>query len=158
MNMKGETLIEVLIALSAAVVVITAVSYLSVSSLSNSQFVKDQTQAIKYAQEGLEIVRSIRNTDYLEFGTYEGMYCLGKDDNVLLSAVASCDTPNIDGEYIRSVTVTQDELPQNGGCGLNFAKVFVTVAWTSTKCSGGSYCHTSKLNSCFSTTPPVGGL
>ncbi|HSA84277.1 MAG TPA: hypothetical protein VLF20_05355 [Patescibacteria group bacterium] len=152
MTMKGETLIEVLIALSVAVIVITSVSFLSVSSLNNSAFVKDQNQASKYTQEGLEVARSIRNSNYTGFAAYTGTYCLAKDQTALGSAVASCQVPNIDDQYIRSVTITQ-----NNGCGVNFANILVTVSWTSTKCSDGTYCHSSKLNSCFSTTSPVAG-
>ena len=132
--MKGETLIEVLIALSAAVIVITAVSVLTISSLSNTQFVRDQDQASKYAQEGIELLRGIRNSSYVGYRSYNGTYCLAKDDTTLGPAVAACQTPNIDGLFIRSVTITQ-----NGGCGVNLASTVVTVSWTSSKCAGGVF-------------------
>lgn len=147
--MKGETLIEVLIALTIAVVVITAIAVLSVSSLSNSQFIKNQEQAGKYAQEGMEIMRALRNNDYVDYGNYTGTYCLDKDHELGVSQ-SSCTTKNIDNVFIRSVTIQQD-----GGCGVNLAKTTVTVAWTDGKCASNTYCHKSILTSCFSTVQPI---
>lgn len=147
MTMKGETLIEVLIALSVAVVVITAVSFLSVSSLNNSQFVRDQNLAGKYTQEGIEVVTSLRNASYSQFAAYDGKYCLAKNATTLSVSVCS---PNIDGKFVRSVTISQ-----GGACGANFANVLVSVTWNSSKCAPGVYCHSSKLSTCLSTKSPI---
>ena len=147
--MKGTTLIEVLIALAAAVVVITAVTILSVSSLNNVQFVRNQDSATKYAQEGMEIVRSIRNGDYVGFRAYSGLYCLPLND-IALTTSGSCGTPNIEERFIRSV-----QIDQNAGCGVNLVRATVTVAWTDGKCSSGTYCHNSTLTSCLSTVNPI---
>lgn len=151
--MRGEALIEVLIALTVAVVVISTVTIINISSSNNAKFVKDQSQASKYAQEGMEVMRSIRNNNYGNYKNYSGTYCLSKDQAILGSAVSSCQTANIDSQYIRFV-----QIQQNGGCGATLARTTVTVAWTSTKCSpSGSYCHSSELTSCFSTIPPIIG-
>src|SRR5574342_63826 len=104
--MKGQTLIEVLVALAVAVVVVSAITITSISSLSNVQLVKDQDHALKYAQEGIEIVRKIRNTDYEGFKlNYDGLYCLGDDQNMKSSSV--CDAPNVDDRFFRSVRISQ---------------------------------------------------
>lgn len=150
--MRGDTLIEVLIALGIVVVVISAVTVLGISSLSNARFSATQDQAAKYTQEGMEIVRGIRNSNYAGYASYSGTYCLGKDATSLGSSVPSCTTPNIDDLYIRSVEIVQD-----GGCGTNLAHTTVRVAFTDNKCSGGSYCHETTLDSCLSTRAPVQG-
>lgn len=154
MKLKGETLIEVLIALSIAVVVITTITTLSISSLSNTQFVRDQNQAAKYAQEGLETMRSLRNSDYGDYATYGSAtgltYCLGENETTLDLSVTSCTIPNIVDKFIRSVTIELD-----GGCGTDLVYTVVNVSWTSGKCSGGSFCHMSTLSSCMSTEAPI---
>lgn len=151
--MKGETLIEVLIALTIAVVVVTAIAVLGVSSLNNAQFIKSQDQSTKYAQEGMEVVRNIRNSDYVSFRNYTGTYCLGKGQTTLGAARTSCASKNIDNVFIRSVLIQQD-----AGCGVNLARATVRVAWTDGKCATGVYCHKSDLTSCFSTVQPIQGL
>ena len=151
MNMKGETLIEVLVALTIVVVIITAIAVLGVSSLGNSQFIENQGKSTKYAQEGMETIRSLRNSDYPGFASYTGTYCLPSGVATLNSSL-TCTTPNIDNVYIRTVSIIQD-----GGCGTNLAKATVTVSWTDRKCGSGTFCHKSVLTSCLSTVSPIQG-
>jgi len=152
MNMKGQTLLEVLIALSVAVIIISAVASVSISSLNNAQYARDHDQAAKYAQEGIEMVRKIRNNDYAGFKTYSGLYCLGSDGNLGNSA-SSCNDINIDNKFIRSVRVVQGTCENNPD--VNIAEVAVEVVHSSGKCKSGTFCHSSKLVSCFSTINPV---
>jgi hypothetical protein len=44
----------------------------------------------KYAQEGLEAVRKIRNASYVGFRSYNGVYCLGSDETTLGTPIAAC--------------------------------------------------------------------
>lgn len=60
---KGQSLVEVVIGLSVAIVVITALIILVVNSLRNAQFATNQSIATKYAQEGMEIVKTIKERD-----------------------------------------------------------------------------------------------
>ena len=146
--MKGDTLVEVLVALAVATVVISALTSLGIVTINNVRYIKDEDQSTKYAQEGMETVRNIRDSNYLAFRNYDGRYCLGTDPT-LTNAVASCTITNLEDHYIRSVQVTRN------GCGGNLSSVTVTVAWSDTKCLSGTYCHSSKISSCFSTVPPV---
>lgn len=149
MIMRGDTLIEVLIALAIVVVVISAITTLGISSLNNAQYTTSQDQAAKYAQEGMEVVRKIRNDDYGAFANYDGIYCLGT--NATLDATSSnCTSPNLDDHYIRTVEVRPDD-----GCGVDLSHTTVEVSWTDGKCEPETYCHTSRLSSCFSTLSPV---
>ncbi len=153
--MKGQTLIEVLVALASAVFVITAITILGISSLNNAQFIKDQGQASQYAEDGMEFMRGLRDSDYVGFKNYSGNYCFAKGQTILGSAQGACSTPNIDNRYIRSINVQQNIPLVNGGCGPNLALVNVSVAWIDSKCGSGIYCHSSKISSCFSTVQPV---
>jgi prepilin-type N-terminal cleavage/methylation domain-containing protein len=152
--MRGDTLIEVLIALAVAVVVISAVTTLGITSLSNARFGASQEQASKYTQEGMETVRKIRNANYAGFAAISsGVYCLAKNSPTL--TVGPCSTPNIDNTYIRSV-----EIRQNVSCGAisaNLAHTTVRVSFTDGKCATGTYCHVTESSSCLSTRSPIQG-
>lgn len=149
--MRGDTLIEVLIALTIAVLVVSAITVLGITSLNNAKFVTTQDQATKYTQEGLEIVRKIRNSNYVAYASYSGVYCLAK--NALSLVGGPCTTANIDNIYIRSVEIQQNVID----CGTNLAYTTVTVSWTDGKCETGTFCHSTKLSSCLSTLPPIPG-
>lgn len=144
---KGQTLIEVLVSLSILVIIISTIAVLITSSLDNTQSGKSQNMATKYAQEGIEVVRGIRDTNYAQFATYSGLYCLAKNQTTLGASAPSC-VVNTD-QFVRSVQV------QQAGCAANIARVTVTVAWSDGKCQTGTYCRMSQQVSCFSTVNPV---
>ncbi len=60
-NQKGQTLLEVIIVMAIAVIIIGALVFAIVAALRNAQFSKNQTQATKLAQEGIELVRTGRD-------------------------------------------------------------------------------------------------
>lgn len=148
-NMKGQTLIEVLIALGILSLVVTGIATVVTSGLSNTQFSKDQNTATKYAQEALEITRNIRNKNYTEFSSFNGIYCLPKGADTLGSVQSACSLPNVDN-FIRSV-----QIEQSPGCGVNVSKITVVVSWQDGKCGNNSYCHKSQLVSCLSRVNPI---
>ena len=143
-HMKGTTLIEVLVALAVASIVIAGVTIVSLTSLRNAQFARTSDQATKYAQEGMEVARAIRNADYPGFQSYGGTYCLGEGETAFGLPKASCTTENV-GSFIRSVVIAPS------GCGSNISRVTVTVSWRDGQCDLGNYCHKSDLVSCLST-------
>lgn len=147
---SGQTLIEVLIALAVIAVVISAVTVIVTSALNNAQFSTKQNLATKFAQEGAELVRSLRDNNYASFQSASGTYCIAKGQTTLGSAQASCPTANVDS-FIRSIQITQ------AACAANVARVIVTVSWTDGKCQTGIYCHSSQQNFCLSTVNPVQG-
>lgn len=56
-NEKGQTLMELIVVTSVSVIIIGALVFATISSLRNAQFAKNQAQATKLAQEGIEQVR-----------------------------------------------------------------------------------------------------
>lgn len=144
--MKGQTLIEALLAFSILGIILTGIVVSVTSSLNNSGYSKSQTLATQYAQEGIEVLRGIRDSNYNAFITFSGNYCLNKYSSTLVGN--NCPTPNVD-TFIRTVSIEQS------GCTASVAKATVTVSWTDTKCSGGSYCRKSTLISCLSTINPI---
>ena len=57
LNEKGQTLLELIVVMSVCVLVVGALVFATIASLRNAQFAKNQAQATKLAQEGLERVR-----------------------------------------------------------------------------------------------------
>lgn len=57
----GQSLIEVIIAATVGVLVVTALTFATIFSLRNASFAKNSAQATKLAQEGIERVRSGRD-------------------------------------------------------------------------------------------------
>lgn len=143
--MKGQTLLEILVALGTGVVVLLALSTVVLSSLSAAQFSKNQNLATLYAQQGMEIVRSIKQTNWDSFYTnytaaggnvgVASSFCLPKDDTT--PNVGICTNPVIDGVYKRDIKF---EILEVG------SKVRTTVIVTFTDSKGD---HKSKLITVF---------
>ncbi|OGH23430.1 MAG: hypothetical protein A3J69_00580 [Candidatus Levybacteria bacterium RIFCSPHIGHO2_02_FULL_42_12] len=156
--MKGQTLIEVLVALGISGIIIAAIVTLVTVSLQSAQFTKEQHLATEYAQEGMEEMRTLRDTQWATFLSYVPSsgslrsFCLDQNTRTLRNA-SSCGQ-NL-GTFVRKVEFQKDVDPCIG----NAAKVNVYVLWRDSKCqqTGISdefalYCHQVKLSSCFSNT------
>lgn len=135
-GMKGQILLEALVALSIATVVITVVTSTVLSSLNNSIESKNQNRATQYAQEGMEVMRSHADVAVGTTG------CLGKG---ITQLQPNCTTPNIDGIFIRRVAVTSSPI----SCGTSLKQVRITVSWADAKCATGTYCNSVPLVSCL---------
>ncbi len=64
MGSRGQSLLEITITLGLAAVVVTGLVITTLNGLKNSQFSKNQAQATKFAQEGLEQVKTIKERNY----------------------------------------------------------------------------------------------
>lgn len=149
-NTKGQSLIEILVALGIITIIATALTSVVITSLGNARSSKDQALATQYATEGLEIMRLKRDIDYTAFqNIISGTYCLDKGASNL---GPNCTSSNVDN-FIRKVTIAQS------GCAVKIARISVIVSWQDSKCpASNSYCHNSKLETCLSTVNPVQAL
>lgn len=159
---KGQTLIEVLVAFAVALIVVSAVTKVILSSLSTSIFTKNQNLAKQYSQQGIEVVRSMRDTSYASYkvlGNVSGItYCLAKTCPLLTTnpADTSCGPlsgatcgPNIDSTFVRQVVITTAAGNCNNGTAVT--KVSVSTSWSDGACpQSNPYCHTEVQNSCLS--------
>lgn len=139
---KGQTIIEVLVALTAATIVISAVTTLITSSLRNAQFSKTQNLATHYTQEALEVVNQLSQSDYTGFTQKTGTYCLDKG-SLTLRTPCNETVQNVD-EFVRTVSVSQPS-----SCGLGTASVSATVRWRDQSCTTGDFCHDVNLVTCI---------
>lgn len=60
-NNLGQTLLEVVIALGIGVIVVTALTIVTISGIRNSQYSQNQLRATKLAQDWIEQIRSFRD-------------------------------------------------------------------------------------------------
>lgn len=110
--MKGQTLVEVLLALGTAVVVLSATVVTVLSALNNAQFSKNQNLATQYAQEGMEVMRKMRNSNWTLFSSYSDQYCLDQNSTQLLERdpnTQGCNGQNV-GIFAREVDIEKDSL------------------------------------------------
>lgn len=147
-NEKGQTLLEILFALGVVVVVTGATVTSVTKSLGNSQYAKNQNLATSYAQEGIAVVRKVRDSTAYNFN-FANTYCLGSDDEIGATAVGTTsDCAANTGIYARSVTFEPNSSDCSSGTG-NGTKATVDVQWNDGKCPGTSLCHKVELTSCF---------
>jgi hypothetical protein len=175
MNNKGQGLIEALIALGAAVIIISAITVAVITAVHNSDFSKYQNLATGFAQQGIETVKQQSQLDWVDTATYSGTLCLFQGTTSFSPPVNNVCAPMDAGSmYIREINFTK--IPPQLSCS-NFSspccssslqpgigapdfcinnpslcssQVTVTVKWTDGKCSSSSpFCHSVKLDSCI---------
>lgn len=153
-NQKGQTLIEAVVALMTILIIITAIAIVIVNGLYNSQFVKNQNEANKLAQEGIEIVRNIQKNDLLAFRGFlnaAALHCIASGSATLYNQECSDEGINTGTLFNRTITFTPN--PQecdSTNASTEELKATVTVKWGSSKCpSSNTLCHSSVLESCM---------
>ncbi len=150
-SQKGQTIVEAIVALAAIFIIVAAIAVVILNSVNNSQFVKNQNLANKYAQQGMEFVRSIHADDIDEFKQLLGTYALGDDDPELVPGEEL--TVNVGNTHIRNIHFADDEEPclnTDDSSSINLKKVTVTVNWSSGKCQQEDrFCHATTLVSCI---------
>jgi len=60
-NEKGQSLVEVIIALGVAVLVILALVRVTIIAIRNARFAKNQALATRYARQAIETIRAYRD-------------------------------------------------------------------------------------------------
>jgi len=159
----GQTLLEVLVAFSVAITVLGAIVMTVVTSLSNAQYSRNQSLANSYAQEGLNVLRGIRDSSWKDFCSSAAVnYCLPQNAVTLASDDGiDCSLNGKVGIFVRKVNLIHNSAnccPNNtstcpsGTClsGARGSSATVTVSWTDGKCpSGAPYCNKVQLVTCF---------
>lgn len=119
---KGQSLIEVIVAVGMISLLLTAVLALVSLSVKNSRLAKDRTKAVDRAQEGIELMRTYRDLSWTDLMLQTGAseYNLPEDWTVLSSWDSPCVNKNIESFFKRCVVLT------DGG---ETVSVSVTVSW-----------------------------
>lgn len=130
---QGQSLLEVLVAFAVVLIVLSAVTAVILSSLTQADHSKNINLATQYAQEGMELARGRGNFQPND------QFCLGSDGEFV---AGMCPTANL-GIFKREVTV------ETSGCGLVLRKVTVSVSWSDGRCNNSPFCHKVPIVSCI---------
>ena len=145
---KGQSLIEALVALGAAVLVVSAITISVITALNNVQYTKNQNLAAQYAQQAMEIMRQTSSSNWTLFSSYPtGTYCLDEGTSLLRAAdPATSFCGQNYGIFVREVDIKPNATKCVGGI-----LTIVIVSWSDSKCTDTSntYCHSVELDSCF---------
>lgn len=152
MNQKGQSLVEALVALGAAVVIVAAITMATITSVKNSDYSKVENLATNYAQQGMELIKQRNELSWSDLSatiSASTRWCIsqGSTDFLLPAVPTSCGV-NIQNSYANFVRQVDFYRNNSSDCnGDTLAEV--TVKWSDGKCSGATdYCHHVKLDSC----------
>lgn len=135
---KGQTLLEVLLALAIASLVLGGIILVTSKSLGNTQYSTNQNLATFYAKEGLSKERQKRDSmDWTSFSAYAGG--LHTEPPITTSGGV---------EFTRETVFTNPSPNCNSG-GFDGIEVTVTVAWADGACPPSISCHKVELVSCL---------
>lgn len=104
---NGQSLVEVLVATGVVLVLVTGLVAATTASLKTNQNAKLRTQALAYAKEGMEILRSLRDENQGMFPT-TGSYCLSFTTKTLEEAPPSDCSFDSTVQMRRTVTFSND--------------------------------------------------
>lgn len=149
----GQSLIEIIVALAALAILLTVSSSAIITALNNSQEAKSQNQASLYAQQSIEVLRQMRDSDWAVFNSLSGVYCMAATCTQLTSSGAcgkktgACGL-NVD-VFSREVTILKNDNQCSSGS-TQATKAIVGVSWNDSKCVSGSFCRRVIAETCFS--------
>jgi type II secretory pathway pseudopilin PulG len=103
---KGQTLVEAIVVIGIVVLLVTGLIAGTTMSLKTARTSKTRTQAVKYSQEAIEVIRSKRDENWNTFIGFNGQYCIDSNGNLesVLSGCSTIVTP--DGTYVRTILFT----------------------------------------------------
>lgn len=138
---KGITAVEALVAVAIAALVIIFSTHAIVYFVSTGSDLVEKTQALYLAEEGLEVMRLIRDEDWdnIDILTAGERYYLSID----ATSASTTDTPEVIGQFTRSIVVEEvyrstnnDDIVPSGSpsSAIDPETVLVTsfVAWDTT--------------------------
>jgi len=139
---SGQSLIELLVALTLIMLVVVAVVGLAAVSIKTSYFAKRETAAKRYAEEAMEWLREQKKNDWTTFlftkSTTAGQtYCFNLSPVTSWPSVGACSGATLGGIYKREATLLRSSDNKN-------VTVTVIVSW-----SDSSGTHDTKLVSVF---------
>lgn len=132
---KGQTLLEIIVVIGVIIVLTTGLVALTTVSIQNTRIGVLKSQAVKYAQEGMELVRQRRDSNWTDFKAMNGNWCINDDGTWFKADVCY---RNVKFFFGRTANFTWDDVNQR-------MAVKVTVDWTE-----GNIFYKTDLNSYFS--------
>jgi Tfp pilus assembly protein PilV len=120
---KGQSLIEVVVAIGVVILIVTGLIVAVLSSLRSAQSSKSRSVATKLTQDGIESIRNLRDSGWATFISKNSVnpWCMGSDG--VLVDHPPCAQAIVSGgiSYGRTAQITSTAIDQ--------ATVTVTVTW-----------------------------
>ncbi len=167
----GQSLLELIVVIAVSTMIVGALAFATIFSIRNAQLSKNQSQATKLAQEGIEKVRSIRDRNseitvggggtlggrtinsfadlyevYLSRYCEDNIRCYFKFVSDKLTRVTNANN-NVDFENISSFR--RQVLIEDSSQWDSEKQVTVLVQWTDFSCGSNQFCHESRLTTIF---------
>jgi type II secretory pathway component PulK len=108
---KGQTIVEAIVVIGVVVLLVTGLIAGTTTSLRSATSGRVRSQALKFAEEGLEYARTLRDERWDTFQTYSGLYCLASPAQELVESSNSSCASNIttqEGSFARSLDFSWD--------------------------------------------------
>jgi prepilin-type N-terminal cleavage/methylation domain-containing protein len=118
---RGQSMLEVLVAIAIAALIMMGVVSLSTVSVRNSSYSRDNSLATKFAQEAMEWLREERDKDWTDFAARAGTYTINCQPLLESSWDTSCGA--INGKFVRSAELSVVDFDPNR------ISATVTVQW-----------------------------
>lgn len=132
---KGQTMLEILVAIAVLVMVLVAIVSRVVEAVRNAHFARNQVLATRFSQEGVEWARSQRDRlGWSSFSTYipDGViYCVPDPDNDIEALISGLCTSadKISGTVFYRELAFQSNLNPAPGDGEAYTQVTSEVTW-----------------------------
>jgi type II secretory pathway pseudopilin PulG len=100
---SGQTIVEAIVVIGIVVILSTGLIAGTTASLHSVRSSRIRSEAAKYAQEGLELMRTLRDENWTNFQNHNGNYCLGSDNILVSSALCESNITTPESTYTRSI-------------------------------------------------------
>lgn len=134
---RGQSMLELIIALAVSVIIITAVVVAASNSVRNSTYSKNNAASTRYAQEGMEWLRSQRDQSWTTFSGKASAgsgtdWCIQTLSWPGINGVCSSSQTIANTSYLRQVNLKlKDYAPPGAPDGINdTVEATLTVKWT----------------------------
>ena len=110
---SGQSLVEIVVVVGTVVLLVSGLIVATTTSLKTTRLSTTRSPAIKYAQEGVEQARKMRDTSWSSFLAQKdapgGLWCLGIQDTWTMAQgdEENCQS-NIDAVFSRVIQFTWD--------------------------------------------------
>ena len=151
---KGQSLVETIVALSIAVIVITAITTVVIKALNNADYAKTQNQATQYAQEGIEQLKNFAVTNNATLaGVATGEYCWDEIFNFTAGHIKTVGSGNPTGCTTVGEIFKRTAVKSAGTVSCKDAtntNIGVKVYWSDGRCKDATnlYCHSIAVYTC----------
>ncbi len=129
LSLAGQSLVEMVVVIGVVVALAVGIVAGTTAVLGSTQTTQIRSNAAKYAAEGIERARQIRDASWNTFaqmGATASLYCLGEDGQFVETGT-TCSGKNIGGVYTRGVTL--ELLPAGPSNPVEKMSVRVEVSW-----------------------------